>query len=363
MALATLSRPWRVETQTYVSTIFMLVAGMVTLLGFAVPLFVSRAIVQDLFFILTMLVLAQCWNLLAGYAGLVSVGQQAFVGFGAYTMFAAVILLGLDPLAGIALAGLLAALLAIPTGFFVFRLQGAYFAIGTWVIAEVVRLSLAQWKALGGGTGTSLPSGTTRDMLGVDAIAGLFGMRAAQATDVVCYWLALLLAVATIVFIYRLLRSRQGLALAAVRDNQEAARSIGVDPRWMKSLVYLAAGFITGLTGALIYIQRARISPDAAFSVTDWTAYVIFIVVIGGIGTIEGPIIGVIIFFILQSLLADYGSWYLLILGLVGIAVMLFAPRGLWGLFTDRTGIELFPVSRTLVGGPIATPPEGVPHG
>jgi branched-chain amino acid transport system permease protein len=343
---------WTVETRTNASSAFMLVAALVVLLGLAAPLFLSRSAIQDLFFILTMLVLAQCWNLLAGYAGLVSVGQQAFVGFGAYTMFATVILLGLDPILGIALGGVMAALLAIPTGFFAFRLQGAYFAIGTWVIAEVVRLSMAQWKTLGGGTGTSLPSGATRDMMGVEWVANFFGVRSAQAVDILCYWLALVLAVGAIAFIYRLLRSRQGLGLAAVRDNQVAARAVGVDAQRVKSFVYIVAAFITGLAGALIYVQKARISPDAAFSVTDWTAYVIFIVVIGGIGTIEGPIIGVIVLFLLQNLLADYGSWYLLVLGLIGIAVMLFAPRGLWGLFTERTGIQLFPIRRILTGGP-----------
>mgnify|MGYP001138155027 CR=1 FL=1 len=265
-------------------------------------------------------------------------------------MFAGVSLLGMDPMAAIVLGGLAALALAIPTAFFVFRLQGAYFAIGTWVIAEIVRLSLAQWKALGGGTGTSLPSGATRDMVGVRLVADLLCVRGPQATDIVCYWLALLLAVVTIGSIYKLLRSKQGLGLAAVRDNREAARSVGVDPLWTKSFVYLVAALATGLAGALIYVQKARISPDAAFSVPDWTAYVIFIVVIGGIGTIEGPIVGVIVFYILQSLLADYGSWYLLILGLIGILIMLFAPRGLWGLFTDRTAIQLFPVRRILAG-------------
>ncbi len=358
-----MTTPWTVETRTKASTAFAAVAAIAILVALAAPFFVSRGMVQDLFFILTMLVLAQSWNLLAGYAGLVSVGQQAFVGFGAYAMFACVILLGLDPLVGILAAGFAAALLAIPTGFFAFRLQGAYFAIGTWVIAEVVRLSLAQWKALGGGTGTSLPSGTTREMVGVAAVGELFGMRPAQAVDVVCYWLALMLAVATIGVVYRMLRSRQGLALAAVRDNQEAARSVGVDARRVKTAVYVAAAFITGLAGALIYVQKARISPDAAFSVVDWTAYVIFIVVIGGIGTIEGPIVGVIVFFLLQNLLADYGSWYLLMLGLIGIAVMLFAPRGLWGLFADRTGIQLFPVRRRLSGGPTIMKSKGGQHG
>ncbi len=338
-------------------------ATVVVAAALAAPLVVSRSVLQDLFFILTMLVLAQSWNLLAGYSGLVSVGQQAFVGFGAYTMFAAVALLGLDPLAGVILAGLGAGLLAIPTGFFVFRLQGAYFAIGTWVIAEVVRLSLAQWKALGGGTGTSLPSGATRAMVGVDWVAAAIGVRASQAADIVCYWLAVLLAAGTVAFIYGLLRSRQGLALAAMRDNVQAAEAIGVDPRWMKACVYLAAAIVTGLTGALIYVQKARISPDAAFSVTDWTAYVIFIVVIGGIGTIEGPIVGVIIFFALQNLFAGYGSWYLLLLGLIGIGVMLVSPRGLWGLFAERTGIQLFPVRRRLTGGPFKPSKKGGPYG
>ena len=200
-------------------------------------------------------------------------------------------------------------------------------------------------------------------MVGVSFVADLLDVRASQATDIVCYWLALLLAVLTIGLIYRLLCSKQGLGLAAVRDNREAARSVGVDPTWTKSFVYLVAAFVTGLAGALIYVQKARISPDAAFSVPDWTAYVIFIVVIGGIGTIEGPIVGVIVFFILQSVLADYGSWYLLVLGIVGILIMLFSPRGLWGLFADRTGIQLFPVRRILAGKPTTPTSEGVTHG
>lgn len=355
--------PWKIETRTKASSTFVLVAALVIVVAFAAPLFASRGVLQDLFFILTMLVLAQNWNLLAGYAGLVSVGQQAFVGFGAYAMFALVILAGLDPLIAILLAGIASALLAIPTAFFLFRLQGAYFAIGSWVIAEVVRLALAQWKTLGGGTGTSLPREATRDMPALRFVGELFGVKSSGAGDILTYWLALLLAIATIGLVYRLLRSKQGLGLAAVRDNQEAARSVGVDARRMKTLVYLAAAFGTGLAGALIYVQKARISPDAAFSVVDWTAYVIFIVVIGGIGTIEGPIIGVIVFYILQHLLADYGSWYLLILGLIGIVIMLFAPRGLWGLVAERTGIQLFPVRRRLTGGSVPSSKKGGPHG
>ena len=302
--------------------------------------------IQDMFFILTMLMLAQLWNLVAGYGGMVSVGQQAFVGIGAYAMFGGVILWGWNPVPAILLGGLAALILSVPMAFFAFRLQGAYFAIGTWVVAEVTRLLVAQWKALGGGTGTSLPREATASILGVEWIADLFGVRQAVARDILAYWLALVLCLLTIAAIHALLRSRTGLALAAVRDNDEAARSVGIDARRVKWLVFLAAGFMTGLVGALIYMQTARISPDAAFSVTSWTAHVIFIVVIGGIGRLEGPILGVLVFWGLQTVFADYGSWYLFGLGIIAILVMLFAPSGLWGLVTRHSDFALFRVRR-----------------
>jgi branched-chain amino acid transport system permease protein len=359
------SRPqaWRVETRTRVSLLFSIAAILFVLLLALAPFLVSRRVVQDLFFIFTMLALAQSWNLLAGYTGLISVGQQLFVGCGAYALFGLVILLGVDPILAIPLAGLFGMLIALPTAFFAFRLYGPYFAIGTWVIAEVGRLLFAQWKTLGGGTGTSLPREATRDMFGVSLLKDLFGMRPAAASDAITFWLALLVLVLTIGFVYRLLRSKQGLGLAAVRDNETAARALGVDARRLKLAIYLSTAFITGLVGALIYLQKARISPDAAFSLTDWTAYVVFIVVIGGIGAIEGPILGVILFFLLQNALSNYGSWYLLLLGAIAIITMLFAPRGIWGVITDRTGIELFPVRRTLRGGSLEHTKKGGPHG
>ena len=352
---------YTVRTATGASRLFLLLAALAVVALALAPLFVDRSGLQDLFVILTLLVLAQSWNLLAGYAGLVSVGQQAFVGLGAYAMFAGVILLGWGPLPAILLGGVAALLLAIPTAFFVFRLAGAYFAIATWVIAEVVRLLVAQWKVLGGGTGTSLPNRDIKDMRGIDWIRSALDVKGSHAVDIATYWLALLLAVVTVAVVYRFLRSKRGLGLAALRDNVAAARSVGVDATRIKATVYLATAFLTGITGALIYVQTARISPDAAFSVVDWTAYVIFIVVIGGIGTIEGPILGVLVFFLLRNALADYGTWYLITLGALGIAVMLFAPRGLWGLVADRTGLQLFPVRRRLSGPGVtdATKPGG----
>ena len=136
-----------------------------------------------------------------------------------------------------------------------------------------------------------------------------------------------------------LLRSRYGLALKAIRDNELAAQSNGVDVVRIKLVVYVVTAFGTAMVGALIFLQKLQISPDAAFSVNDWTAFVIFITVIGGIGRIEGPIVGTIVFFLLRQTLADLGTLYLLMLGVVAIVVMLWAPKGLWGL--DRRALRL----------------------
>jgi branched-chain amino acid transport system permease protein len=340
---------YRIEVATPLSRhIGLAGVGLVALLV-ALPAFAGRDLLNDLIFVLTMLALAQYWNLLAGYAGLVSVGQQAFVGLGGYLLFALTLQAGLDPLIAILLAGLLAGALALPTAFVVFRLSGAYFAIGTWVMAEVYRLVFAQFKQLGGGTGTSLPPFVTNEVAGIQWVKALFDVRTAAARDIVTYWTALTLAVGTILLVYLILRSRHGLALAAIRDSEAAAESVGVDNFKTKLWVYVVTAAATGMVGALIYLQKARISPDAAFSVLDWTAYVIFIVVIGGIGTIEGPIVGVLVFYVLQTNLAHFGTWYLILLGLFAILVMLFFPRGIWGYLSERFGLVVFPIRRRLV--------------
>jgi branched-chain amino acid transport system permease protein len=285
--------------------------------------------------------LASLWNLLAGYAGLVSVGQQAYVGLGGYMLFALTILADVPPLWAIPLAGLIGAAAAIPVAVLVFRLRGHYFAIGTWVVAEVFRLLASQVSALGGGSGTSLPAGI------VVSIAQTRAMR-----EFVVFWVALALAAAVIGLILLLLRSRYGLALTAIRDNELAARSNGVDVTRVKLVIYVLAACGTAMVGALIFLQKLRISPDAAFSVNDWTAFVIFITVIGGIGRIEGPIIGTIVFFVLRQTLADQGPVYLLMLGAVAIAVMLKAPKGIWGLVVDKLDWQIFPLQRRVVLAP-----------
>src|SRR5205814_381061 len=204
--------------------------------------------------------------------------------------------------------------------------------------AEVFRLSASQISALGGGSGISLPAAI------VTAMA-----PSRQLREFLMYWVALALVVLVLAAIVLLLRSRYGLALTAIRDNELAARSNGVDVVRTKLVVYVITAFGTAMIGALIFLQKLRISPDTAFSVNDWTAFVIFITVIGGIGRIEGPIIGTLVFFVLRQTLADLGTIYLMMLGLVAIVIMLAAPKGLWGIIVERFGWQLFPLKRRVL--------------
>jgi branched-chain amino acid transport system permease protein len=343
------TQAFRIETAGGSSRATAAGALIILLALVLLPIFAGRNLIQDLIFLFYMLALAQCWNLLAGYAGLISVGQQAFVGLGGYLLFALTLIAGLNPLLAIPLTGLASALFALPTALIVFRLRGAYFAIGTWVMAEVYRLVFAQVKPLGGGTGTSLTPSITSSVLGIEWVKTWLDVRTPAARDIVSYWMALALLAGTLAAVYFILRSRRGLALGAIRDHEAAAAGLGVDIYRIKLAVYVATAAMTGMIGALIYLQKARISPDAAFSVLDWTAYVIFIVVIGGIGTMEGPVIGAIIFYLLQRYLADFGASYLIILGALGIIIMLFAPKGLWGLVAERYDLTLFPTRRRLI--------------
>jgi branched-chain amino acid transport system permease protein len=291
----------------------------------AIPLFGDNSDRQLGLEFAATLTLATLWNLLAGYAGVVSIGQQAFVGLGGYLLFSLVVFAGIPALAAIPLAGIACGVIAIPAGRLIFRLRGPYFAIGTWVLAEVFRLAFAQISALGGGSGMSLP---------IMSILAISHSRPDRL--LLFYLLAAALALATTALVYALLKSRFGLGLTAIRDAEPAAASLGVDVMWLKRIVYVIVAAVTGLTGALLFLQNVRISPDAAFSVNDWTANIIFIVVIGGIGRLEGPLIGSLVFFGFRAAFADYGAWYLIGLGALAIAMMLLQPAGIAGLIEKQ---------------------------
>lgn len=299
----------------------------------SMPWWAERSTIHLAVEILATLALAQMWNLLAGYGGLLSVGQQGFVGLGAYALVVFGLQMGLNAFLVIPLAGLVGALAAALVAPLVFRLGGAHFAIGTWVVAEVFRLIVANLPFVSGGSGVSVAK-------------TVMGMSAATRTSLTLWW-ALALGAGATLAVYLLLRSRWGLALVAVRDSERASRSLGIRVGRIKWAVWVAAAAGCAMTGALLFITKLRVAPDPAFSI-DWTTTMFFIVVIGGIGTLEGPIIGTIVYFLLRQWLADLGSVYLITLGVITMLIMLFFERGLWGLWLRWVRWELFPVRRRL---------------
>ncbi len=290
----------------------------------------TTAILVQGFIVLT---LATMWNLMAGYAGLVSVGQQGFVGLGAY--FVLILALhGASPFAALPVAVVACGVAALPLWWLVSRLRSGYFAIATWVLAAAIMLFIEQFSSLGSGTGLPLP--------------GFTGMSPTLLTAYT-YWIGLAVTVAALATVYLLLRSRLGLVLTAIRDDEVAARSSGARVGLARLLVFVVAGAGCGAAGAVLAISQLQVQPTAVFDVS-WTAEMAFAAIIGGLGTIEGPIIGTLVYMLLQQTLQSFNAWYLIILGLVAIVIALFARRGLWGLVDSRLSFRLFPVGYWLRG-------------
>lgn len=330
MSVPPASAGFVVQRTTGTARIALIVGVLIVLLLVALPLAGNSEAMRLVVEFVCVLTMAQMWNFLAGYGGIVSIGQQAYIGLGGYALLALANHLGVNPFLSVPLAGLLAALFAIPTSYVVFRLAGAYFAVGTWAVAESYRLAFANVQVFGGGSGESLT-----------ALAGI--PRATR--EVVTYEMGVALGVLAVGGVYLLVRSRIGLALTAIRDSGRAAASAGVDVQRTTRTIYVIAALGAGLAGALYFLEQLQIGPDAAFGMS-WIPLMFFAVVIGGIGTIEGPIVGTLLYFVLRQYFSDWGAWYLVALGILSIVVMLAAPQGLWGLVARRWNLHLFPVRR-----------------
>jgi branched-chain amino acid transport system permease protein len=336
---------------TVASRIGSSIAALIIVLMIVVALSDSKAWQGKLTEVAVFVSLASLWNLLAGYAGLVSIGQQAFFGLGSYGLIVLANGFGLPIYLAVVPAALVAGLLAIPIGALAFRLRGPYFAIGMWVIAEVVRLIIKNntSKTIGGGRGTTLkvPADARADRLQNTALIAVAAM--------VLVLLACLL----------LLRSRYGLGLQAARDNESGARGLGADVWRIRFVVFVGAAALTALIGGVFQIKALNVQPDAAFSVGSWTAPIVVMVVIGGLGTFEGPVIGAVFYYFVQDILASKDKWYSIspvmfqiVMGALALACALFLRGGLWGTLAKRfPGLQLISLHRRLV-----LPPAGAPH-
>ena len=321
-----------VRRWTRLSKGFTIGMGVVAVALAFVPLVLDSYVVQNLTNLLILVLLAVMWNALAGYGGLLSVGQQAFIGIGAYgTVFFAQ--LGFAPYVAMVLAMLLAGAISVPISLFALRLRAAQFAIGMWVIAEVISILVRFDHALGAGTGISLIQMNQYDPTYRQAYT---------------YWLALAFAVLFLGVLFVLLRTPFGVSLQAIRDDEDAATSLGVRVASRKRLLFVLAGFGCGAAGVLIVGNTLFIDPGSIFSV-QWSAYMIFMVLVGGLGTFEGPILGAILLFAIQTIFTQGGPWYLVGLGATAAVFALALPRGLWGTIEERLGLHLLPVGYRVV--------------
>ena len=304
----------------------------IVFIGFALlPGVLGAGAVDRLTALFIYVIMAAMWNALAGYGGLVSVGQQVFFGLGAY-FTVRLAEANVDPFVAMATAGIIVAAISYPLSLVMLRLKGGEFAIGMWVVSALTHLLVNLDGVIQGETGRSLISLNAYD--------------AGSRRDII-YWLALLAMAGLLTGLFALLRSRRGAAIQAIRDNEDAAESLGVEVTGTKRLLFVLAAFGIGIAGTLWLASATSFQPKTYFSV-QWTAYMIFMVLVGGIGRFEGAILGAVIFFAIETWFGDLGVWYLIGLGLVALLFSLFLPRGLWGEIETRFGISLMPVGYRL---------------
>ena len=288
----------------------LVVLGSVGLLLSVVPSFTDRYLQLLGFEILALAALAQAWNLLAGYGGLVSLGSAAFVGIGAYTAAGLSIAAPVPLVSSVVAGGLLAAAFAAIVSVPLLRLRGIYFSIGTLALAEALAIWMVNWNVLGGSRGMYI--------------------TAPAPSPGELYEMGLVLAVVTTAALTAVLPTRLGIGLRGIRDNEDVAQQMGVATFWTKFTAFTASAFVMGLIGGLEAANKAVIEPTGAFGL-HWTIDAVNVAIIGGLGSVAGPLVGAAFVVGLGEVLAVNPELHVLISGVILIAVIRFAPRGLWG--------------------------------
>lgn len=307
------------------SNVKLIILLVIIVLLCVAPAFADTGIISILTLIFIYMAFSQMWNLLAGFSGLVSLGQQIFIGLGGYALAVVSQKLDMPILIGILTGGVISVIFAWIISKPVFRMKGVFFTIGTWVIAETLLIIFGIWQYVGAGVGMNIS-------------------KAYSVSFNSLYYISLVLGLASIFVVYLLLRSKFGLSLMAIRDNESAAETNAIELYKTKLICFLISAFVTGIAGGVMYLQLSFIQSSAAFGI-NWTVAIVFIVVIGGIGTIEGPIIGAVFYIIITQFLYNYPGFGMLILGVIAIAVIILAPKGIMG-FINSKGIEIISIRR-----------------
>jgi branched-chain amino acid transport system permease protein len=336
--------PYTIRRWTIASRNSGVVLALLLVLAAIAPLFAGAGAIDRLTALFIYVILAAMWNALAGFGGLVSIGQQIFFGLGAYFTIR-IANAGINPYVAIAIAAIAVGVVSYPLSVFMLRLKGGEFAIGMWVIAALTHLLVNLDPLIQGETGTSLISLNVYD---------------APTRRVTVYWLALGAMILLLGMLFALLRSRTGAAIQAIRDNEEAAASVGVDVLRTRRVLFMLAAFGIGVAGALWLASAVSFQPRTYFGV-QWTAYMIFMVLVGGIGRFEGAILGAVLFFLIETWFGGAGVWYLIGLGATALVFSLFLPRGLWGIIETRLGWQFLPVGYLVSLRNIPPPPHTPP--
>ena len=297
----------------------VLVAALV-LIGFVGSNNIRRILIKVFLYC----AMAVMWNLMSGYTGMTSLGQQAFIGVAGYSMAVMTTTYLASYWIGLLVGGAIGAVLALVLSVILFRMRGMYFAVATWVIAEALKTFFLSWKYVNQGGGMAVTGRPGREII---------------------YLVALVICVAAIVVVYILLNSKIGLGLTAMRDDADAASSVGVNIFKSKLLCFVIAGLFTALAGGWYFLNNISIYPASGYG-NSWTVAVVFIVIIGGIGTMAGPIVGSIIYVALAEILADFPGWSNIILGLIAILVILFLPDGIMGTLQKKFNFEILSQKR-----------------
>jgi branched-chain amino acid transport system permease protein len=264
------------------------------------------------------------WNLLGGFAGQLSIGHAAFFGIGAYGATLLFQDLGIAPWFGSWLAAGIAALVSLPIGAVCFRLRGPYLTVATIAFAEIARLVAVNWKSLTRGA-----EGILIDRAPAVPVPGVGSVELIAKEPY--YFIILALMAGAWSLTAWLARSRSGYLMVAVREDQDAAASLGIHGLSIKLLALALSAFVTGLAGSFFAFYTSHIEPDTTFHI-EKSVEMALVTIIGGLGTVSGPVVGAVVLTLLaEALRSVFLQAHLLIYGLLVIAVVLFLPEGILG--------------------------------
>ncbi len=300
---------------------YIVITAIIVIALIAVPFVGSESLMATMTLILIYMAMGQMWNLMGGYAGLLSLGMQSFIGIGGYSLAVFSVSYGMNVYLAILVGAVISVVFALVISPALFKMSGVYFAIGSWVVAEALIIAFSNWSFVKYAKG-----------IGINSVYRI------SPTQI--YFTALILGLGAVLVVFIMMRTKIGLALMGMRDNISAAETMGVEIFRTKLKCYLIASFITGLAGGVMYMMQGYIMPSSGFSIS-WTVAMTFMVIIGGIGTMEGPIIGAILYVLLTQYLYNFPGMSMIILGLVAVVVILIAPRGIMGTLREKTGLEI----------------------